>query len=148
MPHCPSPVPRRPGTTLVEIVAVLALVTIATGVALPRAKRAVDRIAVQNATLTIAGACALARGGAIMRSGYASVTIDTVAAAVLVTAGNDTLLSHSLIDGGSLTLSASRTTVTYGPTGLGFGASNTRVIARQGEAADTLYTSRLGRVRR
>ena len=112
-----------------------------------RAARAVDRIVVQNATMAIAGACALARGAAIMRSSYATVTIDTIDAAVFVTSGADTLLARLLGDDGSVTLRASRTTVTYGPTGLGYGASNTRVIASRGDAADTLFTSRLGRVR-
>lgn len=146
-----SPFPTGPaaraGFTLVEIALAVAIAALLFGVAIPRTVRLVDRIVVRAAVDAIASACALARSAAVMRGAYVVVTIDSERAAVRVTAGNDTLLERRLDPGGALTLSASRARVTYAPNGLGYGASNTRVVARRRSAADTLFTSRLGRVR-
>jgi hypothetical protein len=46
-----------------------------------------------------------------------------------------------------VTLRASRDTLTFAPTGLGHGASNTTIVVSRGRRADTLVVSRLGRVR-
>ena len=45
-------------------------------------------------------------------------------------------------------LIASRLTVLYGPSGRGWGASNTSIAVTRGRWVDTLFVSRLGRVRR
>ncbi|HET7457590.1 MAG TPA: type II secretion system protein [Gemmatimonadaceae bacterium] len=144
-----SPRSSRRGATLVEIVAVLAVLAITTGVALPRAGRALDSIAVHSAIDAVAAACALARSAAVMRGTLAYVTVDSAARHVRVTIGRDTLLDRPLDDShGRFSIRANRPTIAYGPMGMGFGAANTTVIARQGSAADTLVTSRLGRVRK
>ncbi|MFL5578530.1 MAG: Tfp pilus assembly protein FimT/FimU [Gemmatimonadaceae bacterium] len=150
-PHATHPHPHthtRAGLTVLEVVAVLAVLSIVAGIALPLANRAADRIAVQSAITAVASACALARSIAIMRGTYATIRLASAPARVLVTSGTDTLLARRLDgDGRPITLSATRTTVTYSPIGLGYGAANSQVIARRGSAADTLWTSRLGRVR-
>lgn len=151
VPATPCPRRRRgdstSGTTLVELLIVLAILATTAALAIPRAARFVDRTAVHAAIDAIASACALARGAAVMRGTFVTVTIDTAGAAVKVSAGADTLLARPLDFGGTVRLSASRARVVYDRIGLGYGASNTTVIARRGRAADTLYTSRLGRVR-
>jgi Tfp pilus assembly protein FimT len=129
------------------VVTTLAVLGIAAGITFPIAARATDRLAVQGAITAVATACALARSAAVMRATYATVRVDSATATLIVTAGADTLLRRHLDTDRPLTLSATRPTVTYGPSGLGYGASNTRIIARRGSAADTLWTSRLGRVR-
>ena len=45
-------------------------------------------------------------------------------------------------------LSASRDSMAYAPNGLGYGAANLTIILRRGESAETIFVSRLGRVRR
>lgn len=138
----------RAGTTIAELTAVLAVVGLLGAVVLPRLSRALDSIAVHAAIGAIASACDVARSAAIMRGAEATVAVDTAARRVTVSLGADTILARA-VDAPPyrLTLTASRTTIVYGPTGLGFGAANTSVIARQGAVADTVYTSRLGRVR-
>lgn len=132
-----------------EVVILLAVLAITAGVAIPRAARALDAIAVHAAIDAVASACALARSAAVMRVSLAYVTVDSAARRVRVTVGQDTLLDHPLDDGGRrLAIQATRPTIAYGPMGMGYGAANTTVIARQGAAADTLVTSRLGRVRK
>jgi Tfp pilus assembly protein FimT len=137
----------RPAFTLLEVVATIAFAALLAAVAIPRTMRLVDGLVVRAAVDAVAGACALARGAAIMRGTPVVVTIDTTRPAVRVTSDSDTLLDRPLDPGGPLTLSASRDRVVYSPTGLGYGASNTTVVARRRSAADTLFTSRLGRVR-
>ena len=140
---------RRPGTSTIELCVALAVVALTSAVALPRVGRALDGIAVQSATSAIASACALARSAAILRGAIATVALDEGERRVTVTVGDDTVLAHALdTPPFRLTLTASRDVIAYDPIGLGLGAANTTVIARQGAAADTLYTSRLGRVRR
>ena len=139
--------PRQAGFTLVEVAVAIAVAALLAALAIPRAAALVDGVVTRAAVDAIAGACALARSAAIMRGVHAVVTIDSARTTVRVTVAGDTLLDRSLDPDGALTLSATRDQVTYAPTGLGFGASNTRVIARRHAAADTLYTSRLGRVR-
>lgn len=146
MPATRPPRARR-AATLVELLGAMALAALLASVAILPARRLVDRITVRAAVDAIASACALARGAAVMRGAHAVVTIDTAHAAVRVTVAGDTLLDRVLDPGGALTLEATRDHVVYGPTGLGYGASNTTVLARRGAAADTLVTSRLGRVR-
>jgi prepilin-type N-terminal cleavage/methylation domain-containing protein len=138
---------RRRGVTLVELVAAMTVAAIVCAVALPVVVGVVDRIVVRSAVDAISAACALARGAAIMRGTSAVVTFDTVAVAVRVTVGGELILDRPLDPGGALRLQVSRDRVTYASTGLGYGASNTRVLATRRAAADTLYASRLGRIR-
>ena len=42
---------------------------------------------------------------------------------------------------------ASRDTVPYAPTGLGFGVANSTIVVSIGERAETVTVSRLGRMR-
>ena len=138
----------RAGTTVAELIAVLTVVGLLGAVTLPRLSRALDGIAVHSAISAIASACAVARSAAIMRGAVATVSVDPAGRRVTVSVGADTILTRALDEPPyRLTLAVSQTTIAYGPTGLGFGVANTSVVARQGAVADTLYTSRLGRVR-
>ena len=47
-----------------------------------------------------------------------------------------------------VTLVATRPILRIGPTGLGFGAANTKILLSRGEASESLTTSRLGRLKR
>jgi hypothetical protein len=46
-----------------------------------------------------------------------------------------------------VSLSASRQRVRLAPTGIGWGAANTKLVLRRGTAAESLTTSRLGRLK-
>ena len=78
---------------------------------------------------------------------------DTLTATIVVQAvhgvATDTLLIRPLsaVHPG-VTLEASRDSIAYAASGLGWGAANSTVVARHGVAAETVWVSRLGRVRR
>jgi hypothetical protein len=44
-------------------------------------------------------------------------------------------------------LAATRDSMAYLPLGLGYGAANLRAVLTRGRASDTVFVSRLGRVR-
>jgi hypothetical protein len=67
---------------------------------------------------------------------------------VTVRAGADTILRRRLGAVHGVTLSATRDSMAYAPSGMGYGAGNLRLVLRRRAAAETVFVSRLGRVRR
>ena len=138
---------HRRGTTLVEIVVVCSIVALVAGITVPVAARLLDRIRLRGAVSEIVALFATARSVAIMRSTHATVKVDEATGTVLLYTARDTLHRNALGAAYAVTLAASRDSVSYGPTGLGWGAANTSIVVRRGSVADTITTSRLGRVR-
>lgn len=137
----------RRAFTVIEMVIVLAIVGVLAAMAAPRAAAYLDRIHVRGAVEEIATACTLARHLAIQRSARAGVRLDGTAGVVVVHVGPDTIRVLHLAATHGVGLRTTRDSIAYGPTGLGYGASTASVVVTRGEAADTLYVSRLGRVR-
>lgn len=137
----------RRGFTLVELSVVMAIGGLLAALALPPLARAIDGLSTHGAIEETEAACVLARHTALERATFATVTFDTLAGAVTVTAAGDTVARRAIGPRYGIALDASRLAITYAPNGLGYGAANVRVIAARGRAADTLYISRLGRVR-
>ena len=140
------PAPAR-GATLVELALALVVAGMLAGIALPRAAAAVDRIHVRGAITELSAAYATARHFAVMRAAFATVELDPGSATVAIHAGGDTIHLRRLGAQYGVTMSASRTSTTYTPIGLGFGAGNATIVVSRGRAADTVWVSRLGRVR-
>ena len=65
----------------------------------------------------------------------------------MVHVGNDTIQQRELTRVHGVTLSSTRVTITYSATGLGYGAANLTLTVARNLSADTIYVSRLGRVR-
>ena len=138
----------RRGTTLAELLVVITIIGILTTFAMPRFAAMIDAIEVRGATSDIAAACALARQLAISHGAITAVDFDTAGAMVTVHRGADTIAVRRLAQLRRVTLTASRDSLAYNAIGIGYAASNLRVIVRRGHAADTLFVSRVGRVRR
>ena len=138
----------RSGHTLPELLAVATCVAALTAVAAPRLRAARDQALVRDAATEIVTALDAARAAA-QRLGTLSIArFDTLAGAVRVIVERDTLLVVPFGAELGVAFDASRDSVTYGPSGRGYGAANTSLIVRRGEAVDTVFVSRLGRVRR
>lgn len=144
MRHSPS---QRRGFNIVEITVTLAVVAILSAIVLPRAGGFVDALKVRGAVTEIEALFSLARHVAIARGAQSSLEIDPLRGAIVVRVGEDTLARRDVVNSQGVTLRTTRTTVTYTPTGMGYGASNLTLIVARNRVADTIYVSRLGRVR-
>ena len=137
----------RHGMTLIELSIALGIVVVLTAVALPAAAALRDRALVRSAVTTLIASLAVARKAAVASGRMVAVRFDTGAARVVVTARAETLGVHPLRQAYGVSLEVTRDSIAYAPTGLGFGAANTRVIIRRRAAVDTIVISRLGRAR-
>ncbi|HXC25662.1 MAG TPA: type II secretion system protein [Gemmatimonadaceae bacterium] len=136
------------GMTLIELLLVLAIVGILTAVVVPRVATFIDGIDVRGAADDAEGLMTSARHLAIARAAKASVGIDTGARTLTLQVGGDTLQRR---DEGALhgvRLTSNGAAVTYSQIGLGFGVTNLTLVITKGTAAETLFVSKLGRVRR
>jgi prepilin-type N-terminal cleavage/methylation domain-containing protein len=138
----------RPGHTLLELLMVLAIVGVLLGIALPGAQRTLDAIHARAAAAELASLLALARHTAVYRGTRAAVRLDSAAAAVAVHVGRDTVARRSLRDTHGVTMHVTRDSVAYGPSGRGHGGANATVVLKRRAAVESVFVSRLGRVRR
>jgi prepilin-type N-terminal cleavage/methylation domain-containing protein len=136
------------GHTLPELLIVLTITGTLTALAAPRVQDARDHAVVRDGATEIVATLRAARSAAQRRDARAVLAFDTASAAALLTVERDTVLVHQFGAELGVTLEASRDSIIYGPSGRGYGASNTTLIVRRGSAADTVTVSRLGRVRR
>jgi Tfp pilus assembly protein FimT len=135
------------GATLVELTVTVALLGILAGISVPRLASVVDRASVRGASQDVVLALAAARAAATRRGDYISFVADPRAGRVRVVSRGETLFERDLARVHGVRLEASRESVTFAPTGLGWGAANTTIIVSRGDRSDTITTSRLGRVR-
>lgn len=137
----------RPGLTLAELVVTCTLIGLVAGIAIPRSRALLDGLRLQQASQEVSAALMLTRAAAIRRGERVRLVMDTARGALRIEAGRDTLHQRNLARQHHVRLRASRDTITYAPSGLGFGLANSTIIVSVGGRADTLTVSRLGRVR-
>lgn len=137
----------RRGYSLLEQLVVLSVITILVTIIGPRTLAALDRSAVRNARMQLVSALTAARGAAQSRAERVSVAMDSTAGLLRILAGSDTLLVRSLRTDLGVAFAASRSSVTYGASGRGYGAANSTVVLSRGAASETVYVARLGRAR-
>jgi hypothetical protein len=70
-----------------------------------------------------------------------------VAQTIYVSVGADTLRKREIGAQHGVRLSASRVRMSYSATGIGYGAANLSVSVRRNDSVDTVFVSRLGRLR-
>jgi len=122
-------------------------VGILTAIAMPPAAKLLDSIHVRGAVTDIASLFSSARHIAIARSAQSTVEIDTAARTIYVTVGIDTVRKREVGSEHGVRLSSTRAHMSYSATGIGYGAANLSVVVRRSAAVDTVFVSRLGRVR-
>ena len=139
---------QRRGSTLVEQIALLAMLGVLAAVGVRSIARVLDATMVHIAARDIADLLALARDQASATGARTAVRFDPSGGRVVVHADRDTIARYDVTQHGGLALEATRDSMAYSPSGLGYGAANLRVVLRKGASAETLTVSRLGRVRR
>lgn len=135
------------GFNVVELTVVLAVIAILSAIVLPRAAGFIDAFEVRGAVTELDALFSTARHVAIARAAQATLEIDPARGVVSVHVGSDTVQKREIERAHGVTLLSTRTSITYSPTGIGYGAGNLTLIVARNLAADTIYVSRLGRVR-
>ena len=138
------------GATLPELMTVTLIIAVVASIATLPLRRTLDRIAVAGAAQRFASVHETARQTAIARATLVRYELARDSAAVALATRNalgawDTLRVWTL---GPVQVAASQRAVTFSPLGVGYGASNSRVVFARGAAVETLTVSRTGRLRR
>jgi len=140
--------PTRPSAfTLAELLVVLVVMSVLLGLSFRRLSSAADQAAVRGATSDAAAVFRRARSEAIYRRASVAVVIDTLRGSVAARADTVLLVLRGLGSGYGVRLTATRDSMAFDARGLGIGAANLSIIARRGRSVDTLFVSRLGRLR-
>ena len=137
----------RSGTTLVEQIIIITVLGVLAALVVRSISQQLDQLAVRSAAREARDVFASAREFAVARGVRTAVQINPLLAALSAHAGADTLVTRSVGLLHGVTLSSSRDSMAYSPSGLGYGASNLRIIVVKRAAAETVTVSRLGRVR-
>jgi len=137
----------RHAFTIVELIVTICILGVLSAIAVPWAGDLLDRARVRGAVVEIESLFSGARHIAIARSAQAAVDIDTVAQRISVSVGTDTLRRGEIGVDYGVRLSASRVRMSYSATGMGYGAANLSVVVRRNASSDTVFVSRLGRLR-
>ena len=135
--------------TLIETVIVLTLVGLLTLGFAPRLGDWMDRLAVRRAADELAEFYSAARFGALLRGSRVRIELTPDSLRAIYESASDSVFMRQEGPAGSdVSLSTSRLVLRILPTGLGAGGSNTTLVLRRGVHAESLTTSRLGRLKR
>ena len=138
---------RRPATTLLELIVVIALIALITAFVLPAFRRGFDRIKTRSAAHEVMMAFFTARAQAIALGRRTAVVLDDAGTRLLVVSGGDTLMMRAIGVEHGVRMTATRDSMAFFADGLGLGGANLSVIISRGGAVDTVVVSREGRVK-
>lgn len=137
----------RRAFTLPELVLVVALVGAVLAFAAGAWRALADRARVRMAAADLTSILADARDEALARQTVVTARLDTADGSVTLRSGRDTIGRRPLGALHGVHLKVTRDSIAYSALGLGRGLANARLILARGSAAETVWVSRLGRVR-
>lgn len=135
------------GYTVLELVIVVTITGLLLAIAVPRTQLALDRIAVRAAAGDVIATLNAARSLALAGHSAVAVHVDSATGSVRVRRGSEQLLARGIGHAHGVRVGSSRDSLTYDGRGLGRGAANLSIVVRRRAAAETVFVSRLGRVR-
>ena len=138
------------GVSLVELVATLLVVAVLSAIVVPRLGSMLDRVATEAAAAEITMALAATRHAAVTSGRRARLLIapDSLRLDRLDANGWSPRRRWPGPGAWGVALGVSNPQVTYGPSGIGWGLSNTSIVLLRGSQKETIVTSRVGRVKR
>jgi prepilin-type N-terminal cleavage/methylation domain-containing protein len=150
--HAPPPLPPlspRRGFSLLELVLVLAVLSLLLLVALPRLSAVLDSIAVESAAQRVAALHARARITAVIENRVVVYGIAADSLRLGVVAGGDTAWRAATPGpaAAGVTLTGPTRRVLWSPVGVALGVSNGTWVLARGSARRAVVVSRLGRLR-
>lgn len=137
------------GISLLEVLSALALAAVLALLAAPRLGGVLDRLATHRAASDVAAFYTRGRFAAIFRS--QRVRLEFAAGSLRAVQEGSADSTLFVVPGPArhgVSLTVSRRAIRVGPNGIGWGAANTKLVLRRGAAAESLTTSRLGRLKR
>lgn len=139
----------RHGVTLLEVVSVLAVIGVVMAITAPSLAVWMDRLAVERATGEVTTFYWQARTSAIFRGARVRLEFGSDSLRASFEGVNDSLfLTRPGPSRHGVSLRISRSVIRIYPNGFGLGAANTKIVLQRGAAAESLTTSRLGRLKR
>lgn len=138
------------GVTLLELTIVLVIAGFVLAIAMRPLGRALDHFAVDGAARDVTTLLATARQTAVAQRRRARLRMQTDSL-VIDTLGESGWGRHRAWPGPAtrgVGIKASNSEVTFSPTGVAWGVSNTTVVFTRGSHVETVIVSRLGRIRR
>jgi type IV fimbrial biogenesis protein FimT len=137
------------GFTLVELLVAITIVALMAAIGFPSLTRQMDRLAVNRAAVDLSATYQSARLWAVYHGSRVRIEFsETSLRGVAEGAADSLFLSVPGPARYGVRLTASRPTIRIGPTGIGLGGANTKLVLVRGAVAESLATSRLGRLRR
>jgi len=115
-------------------------------ISFPRAQLSFDRISVRAAAGDLTATLHSARALALAGRAAVAVDLDTLGT-IRVRRGSERLFSRNIGLAHGVQLQHTRDSLAFGPLGLGHGAANLSIVVRRRAAVETVFVSRLGRIR-
>ncbi len=137
----------RDGFTLLDQLLALCLLAVLLAIGMQTMASLRDRLAVRAAGRAVRDALALAREHANAAGVRTAVRINRYDGTLAVHTGSDTLQRVLVQRVHGVSLDATRDSLAYQPSGLGFGSANLSIVLARGDRRDTVTVSRLGRVK-
>jgi Tfp pilus assembly protein FimT len=138
----------RRGTSVLELVMVLTLIGLLSALVAPRVADLLDGLAVRRAVREAAMFYGAARFGAVLQGSRVRIEFGPDSMIAVYERAQDSLfLRRAGPASDGVQLRASRSVIRILPTGIGSGGSNTTLVFRRGVYAESLTTSRLGRLK-
>jgi prepilin-type N-terminal cleavage/methylation domain-containing protein len=141
------PPPRRLGLSLIELLIVLSIAGTVVAIAFPRGQHAIDRLSVRAAAGDIAATLHSAHALALAGRAPVAVDVDAASGTLRVRRGSEVLFSRGIGHAHRVLIKQSRDSTTYSAWGLGRGAANLSIVVSRRAAVETVFVSRMGRVR-
>jgi hypothetical protein len=139
--------PGRSAHTIPELLVVVTVTGILMAITVPRAIAALDRIAVRAAAGDVAATLGSARALALAGRSAVAVHLDDASGTLRMQRGPEVLLTRNIGHAHGVQLKHTRDSLAFDAWGLGQGAANLSVIIYRRSVAETVFVSRLGRVR-
>src|SRR5688572_6372925 len=140
----------RRGFSVAELAVTITIAGLVTALTLPHLRGLADWIAVDTATREVTTALATARHAAVLRATRSRlvIAVDSLRVDRWGATAWEPLIRWGGPEDHGVDLAVSNPEVIFGPTGIAWGVSNTKVVLRRGSRSATVTVSRVGRVKR